>query len=268
MVNEGGPRASLGEEPGRTGLPPALYRPLSGRPIEGAMARILLVEDCPDARALVARALGPECELSSAETLEQGLRLLSARRFDLVLADLGLPDGDGFSICSRLRNDPELRPTPVVFLTASDDTDHKVTAFQLGAEDYIEKPFRAAELRARVEARLRKAEEREREEALVRVGRLRLDLARFRASVRGPEGDRPLELTPRELRILHVLAARPDRVVTRAHILEAVWSGVAVSARTVDTHVSNLRRKLGGSGVRIEGLRGVGYRLRLAPAGE
>lgn len=231
------------------------------------MARILLVEDSPDARTLVARALGPGCDLATAETVEEGLRLLAEESFDLALVDLALPDGEGFSICSRLQNDPELRSVPVIFLTASEDTDHKVTAFQLGAEDYIEKPFQPAELRARAEARLRKLEEREGQNALVRVGRLRLDLARFRASLRGAEGDRDLELTTQELRILHFLAARPDRVVTRSRILEAVWRGVAVSSRTVDTHVSNLRHKLRGSGVRIEGLRGVGYRLRLDPGG-
>lgn len=215
----------------------------------------------------MARALGTSCDLSTAETLEEGLRLLAAERFDLALVDLGLPDGEGFSICSRLQNNPELGPVPVIFLTASESTDHKVTAFRLGAEDYVEKPFQPAELRARVEARLRKVEELEGRESRLQLGRLWLDLARFRACVRGPDGDRDLELTPQELRILHFLATQPDRVVTRGRILQSVWSGVAVTARTVDTHVSNLRRKLQGSAVSIEGLRGVGYRLRLEPGG-
>jgi DNA-binding response OmpR family regulator len=221
------------------------------------MARILVVEDCPDSRALIERSLADH-ELRLADSVSAAELALGAARFELVLLDLGLPDGDGFQICQRLQQGRETRDLPVVFLTASSELRDKVLAFQLGADDYVVKPFHPAELRVRVEARLRRAR-REAANEVVEVGELRLDPERFR--VERADGAE-LDLTPRELRLLHLLARRSEQVVTRAQILECLWGGITVSARTVDTHVCNLRRKLGNSHVVIEGVRGLGYRLR------
>ena len=223
------------------------------------MARILVVEDCPDTRALVESSL-VDHELRPADSVAAAERALGTARFELVLLDLGLPDGDGFQICQRLQQGAETRDLPVVFLTASSELRDKVLAFQLGADDYVVKPFHPAELRVRVEARLRRARRRAENEVLT-LGELRLEPERFRAErADGTE----LDLTPRELRLLHLLARRREQVVSRAQILECLWGDIAVSARTVDTHVYNLRRKLGGSHVVIEGVRGLGYRLRVA----
>ena len=120
------------------------------------MARILVVEDCPDSRALVESSL-VDHELRLADSVAAAERALGAARFELVLLDLGLPDGDGFQICQRLQQGAETRDLPVVFLTASLELRDKVLAFQLGADDYVVKPFHPAELRVRVEARLRRA---------------------------------------------------------------------------------------------------------------
>ena len=225
------------------------------------MARILVVEDCPDSRALVESSL-VDHELRLADSVAAAERTLDEARFELVLLDLGLPDGDGFQICQRLQQGAETRDLPVIFLTASSELHDKVLAFQLGADDYVVKPFHPAELRVRVEARLRRAR-REAANEVLKLGELRLEPERFRAErADGAE----LDLTPRELRLLHLLARRREQVVSRAQILEGLWGDIVVSARTVDTHVYNLRRKLGSSRVVIEGVRGLGYRLRVTGA--
>ena len=225
------------------------------------MARILVVEDCPDQRALIQRSLGRDHELQTVESVAESERACAAHRFDLVLVDIGLPDGDGFAVCERLQRADDTREIPVVFLTASEELRNKVLAFQLGADDYVVKPCHAAELLARVEARLRRAAAADRS-AVLAIGDLRIDLARF--AVERGDGF-AIEMTPRELRLLHLLARRPERVVSRTQILESVWADVVVTERTVDTHVCNIRRKLGRSRVSIRGIRGVGYRLHVAP---
>ena len=223
------------------------------------MARILVVEDCPDSRALVERALGRDHELRQAESVAAAERALAASRFELVLLDLGLPDGDGFQICQRLQQATETRDLPIVFLSASDELRDKVLAFQLGAGDYVVKPFHPAELRVRVEARLRGRHDPE-HEVLV-LGDVRLEPERFRAArADGTE----LDLTPRELRLLHLLGRRREQLVSRAQILEHLWGDIVVTGHTIDTHVCNVRRKLRGSQIVIEGVRGLGYRLRVA----
>lgn len=178
---------------------------------------------------------------------------------DLVLLDVSLPDGEGYQLCSSLQGDPATQDIPIVFLTARSDTRDKVTAFRLGADDYLEKPFQPEELRARVESRIAKAVRRRRGEEVIQRGPLRIDLARHCVSTSGgPE----IELTSHELRLLHHLATHEERVLTRSQLMEAVWGDTVVLERTVDSHISNLRRKLGESGERIRSVRGVGYRFQ------
>ncbi len=232
------------------------------------MARVLVVEDCLDALALAERALGAEYEVIAAKSLADARSLAEREAFDLALVDLSLPDGSGFAFCSELRSDPTHHAVPVLFLTASNQTSDKVMAFQLGAEDYVEKPFVPRELRARVDARLRRSREQKDATATIRLGDVLLDPARFRARIGGGEAARVLEFTPHEFRVLHYLAERPGQVVSRESLLESLWRPVVVSRRTIDTHVSNLRGKLLGSRVRIEGVRGVGYRLDVGPAAQ
>lgn len=227
------------------------------------MARILIVEDCADTCALVERTLSGY-ETRCAGSAGEALRCIDARVPDLVVLDLGLPDGDGFGVLEALREAPGGAAVPVLFLSASRATRDKVAAFALGAEDYVEKPFDRAELRARVEARLRAS--RAAREEIVRVGPLCLDLGRMTVSLR--DGSDAIDLTPHEFRLLLFLGRRGDRVATRDGMLDEVWPGVAVSRRTVDTHVSNLRRKLAGTTLRIEPVRGFGYRLRFPDESE
>jgi DNA-binding response OmpR family regulator len=233
------------------------------------VARILVVEDCVDEVHLIEAALAREHEVLRAETLAHARSWLGASAVDLALVDLELPDGSGFALCTDLDGDPARRGIPVLFLTASSSVADKVTAFRLGAEDYIEKPFDPRELRARVDARLQRRAQRTEDDRTLGVGDLRLELGRFAAYLVRGDDRRSIEFTPHEFRIVCHLADRRDRVVARNAILKAVWGDVAVVARTIDTHLSNVRSKLRESSVVIESVRGVGYRLSVraeAPA--
>lgn len=230
------------------------------------MPRILVVEDCQDALELARRALAPDHDLTCACDLASARRLCELERFDLALIDLGLPDGSGLALCSELQAQAQLAELPVIVLTASDETRDKVMAFQLGADDYVAKPFRAQELRARVESKIRKHRSRSEAAVSLRIGDLTLDAARYRATIGDGLARAPVDLTPHEFRLLRHLAERPGQVVPRDQLLASLWSPVVVSPRTIDTHVSNLRCKLAPSSVRIEPVRGVGYRLEVGSA--
>jgi len=226
------------------------------------MARILVVEDSSEERHLIARALASGERLVFAASVAEGLERLRSEVFDLALLDVTLPDGDGFQLLSLLRNDERLGELPVVFLTARSATPDKVLAFSLGAEDYLEKPWDPQELRARVQARLRRLQAASEQAPVLRRGDLCLDLGSYRLFACSGDVETELELTPHEFRLLYRLASREDQVFDRAHLLEAVWGSTVVTERTVDTHVYNLRRKLGPYGRCIESVRGVGYRFR------
>lgn len=224
-----------------------------------------MVEDSADVHEQVARSLGRAYRIARAETLEEARRHLARETPDLLLLDLELPDGDGFHLCSELRGNPTLRKTPILFLSSHTAIRDKVMAFELGADDYLEKPFDAAELRARVQRWLRRQREAGPGSELVR-GPLSLDTDSFRARL----GDAELPLTPSEFRLLRVLLEEDRRAWTRRELVFVVGGGAVVTERTVDTHVCNLRRKLGPLQDCIESVRGVGYRFcaaRLPPPG-
>lgn len=225
------------------------------------MKRVLVVEDCADQRELVARALGDEYRVEMSESLREARRALGRQLPDLVLLDVSLPDGNGYRFCCELRDEPGTRALPVIFLTGHGEPVDKAMAFSLGADDYLEKPFHPLELRARMQARLRS-----REPGALRSGALEIQPETFRAFAVERGARRELDLTPREFRILHLLTSHPDRVFSRGQLLEAVWGGTQVTERTVDTHISNLRGKLGAAGRGLETLRGAGYRFRPSPA--
>lgn len=224
------------------------------------MKRVLVVEDCADQQELVARALGDEYRLAQSASLREARRALEREVPDLVLLDVSLPDGSGYRFCCELRDDPRTRALPVIFLTGRGEAVDKAMAFSLGADDYVEKPFHPLELRARMQARLRP-----RDSGVLRAGALEIHPGAYRAFAVERGVRRELDLTPREFRILHLLASHPDRVFSRGQLLAAVWGDTQVTERTVDTHISNLRSKLGAAGRGLETLRGAGYRLR-APA--
>jgi two-component system phosphate regulon response regulator PhoB len=226
------------------------------------MARILVVEDEPDIQEVLEYNLqrdGHEITLMS--TAKEGLRYARERRPDLVLLDLMLPDGSGTDLCKALRQDATLRGLKVMMLTAKGEEIDRVLGFELGADDYIVKPFSVRELLLRVQAVLRRAASDEGGDTM-QFGMLRVDRAAHRIWVEGQE----VELTALEFKLLLTLHDRRNRVQTRDALLSDVWKIDAdVTTRTVDTHVKRLREKLGNAGVYIQTVRGVGYRFAERP---
>ncbi len=226
---------------------------------------IALVEDEPDIAEVLRYNLvreGFEVEVSSRG--DHALESIRQRVPQLVLLDLMLPGLDGLELTRALKRDPLTAAVPVVMLTAKSEEVDRIVGLELGADDYIAKPFSPREVVLRVKAVLRRAKKSQAVQPAevgetLEVGKLRLDLAGHRLEV----GKAEVQLTATEFRLLHVLIERAGRVQTRARLLSDVW-GYAddVDSRTVDTHIRRLRRKLGGEADRIETVIGVGYRFR------
>jgi two-component system phosphate regulon response regulator PhoB len=183
---------------------------------------------------------------------------------DLVLLDLMLPDLSGTEVCRELRRDETMRRVPVIMLTAKDAEIDRVVGFEVGADDYVTKPFSVRELLLRVRAVLRRAKDAPAAPNAKKVefGELRVDPDAHQVWV----GEAEVILTALEFRLLSTLLDRRGRVQTRTTLLEDVWGIHAdITTRTVDTHVKRLREKLVGAGEYIETIRGVGYRLRAQP---
>lgn len=225
------------------------------------MGGVLVVEDCPDTRRLIERALGGRFPLRLCDGLRAAREALADSVPDLVLLDIGLPDGDGLALCSELRSDAATQAIPIVFLSGRQSVDTKVTAFGLGADDFVDKPFDAAELRARVAARLRRRRDLEQHGAVRVLGPLRIDRDRFKAQLVENGAERDLDLTAHELRLLATLAEAPGRVFSRSQLARVLVGDCTITERTIDTHLCNLRHKLGTQRHLIETVRGAGYRF-------
>jgi DNA-binding response OmpR family regulator len=225
-------------------------------------ARILLVDDEQALQTLLTYPLRKDgYDVVPARDGREALDRFSTERFDLVVLDIMLPKLDGVEVCRRLRSRSQV---PIIMLTAKDDEIDKVIGLEMGADDYITKPFSVREFRSRVKAALRRAEMLRgvaREEPIV-SGELRIDFERRAVEMRGE----PVRLTYVEFEILAALAASPGRVFTREALLEQVWGDSAFrDPRTVDVHIRHLREKLERDPKQPEYLftvRGVGYRFR------
>jgi two-component system phosphate regulon response regulator PhoB len=226
--------------------------------------RVLVVEDEPDIGALLAFHLEREGfqVLRSRNGLD-ALQQARSRPPDLVLLDLMLPGIDGLEVCRRLRQDPATAALPIVMLTAKGEEVDRVLGLELGADDYIVKPFSPKEVVARVRAVLRRSRLPVERETMA-IGGLVIDVARHTVQVDGA----PVPLTPKEFDLLRALAEARGRVLSRDVLLDRVWGYAAageIESRTVDVHVRRLRMKLGDAGRRIATVKGVGYRLDPEP---
>ena len=227
------------------------------------MAKILLLEDAEDSKLLVTQALkSTGAELHYARTLQEGFALLEAgNNFDLYILDVRLPDGSGIELLERLQEHEETRGRPMILLSGEGEVSTKVLAFRLGADDSLLKPINPAELRARVEAKLRK-QTQQRPGGALRRGILKLDPALLQASVEENGKFHVLELTAKEFKILFFLLQHENKALSRAEIVKAAWGdGVHLASRTVDSHICALRRKLGPAASFIESIPSLGYRF-------
>lgn len=227
--------------------------------------RILVVEDESDIAALVAYQLAHAgYQVRTATSGGEALKAIDTELPDLVVLDLMLPEIGGAEILRTLRSRKETSGTPVIILTARGDEEDRLRGFELGADDYIAKPFSPRELVMRVRAVLRRAAPESGRTGRGRVlragtGGLTIDVDANRVTVDGAD----VQLTPKEFQLLICLLERRGRTQSRRRLLESVWDTTAeIETRTIDMHVGRLRAKLGSAGEMIETVRGFGYRFR------
>lgn len=222
--------------------------------------RILIVEDDTHISKLIKYNLeksGFDCTL--AYDGQEALDLLQRSGFDLVILDIMLPKTDGLEVCRIIRQDRRLKNLPVVMLTAKGEEVDRVVGLELGADDYMVKPFSPRELVLRLKAILKRAKREPGEKETISAGELTVDIPRHTVCV----GAKKIELTAMEFKLLSLLMRRAGRIQTRDVLLSDVWGlHSGVNTRTVDTHVKRLRQKLGKSGAMIKTVIGVGYKFQ------
>ncbi|HWE94952.1 MAG TPA: response regulator transcription factor [Tepidisphaeraceae bacterium] len=223
---------------------------------------ILVIDDEKDLIDLVRYNLEKEgYDVIAASDGQAGLDVATRHRPDLVVLDLMMPGIDGLQICQRLRADQKVGRIPVIMLTAKATEADRIVGLELGADDYITKPFSPREVVARVKAVLRRASAQQEAPQVIRSGNLEIDLQGHEVTCRGQR----VTLTATEFKILQFLAGRPGRVFSRDEILDAaLGNDAAVFDRTVDVHITAIRRKLGSGADQIETVRGFGYKFRTA----
>ena len=226
--------------------------------------KILIIEDEPDIRKTLEYNISREgYDVISASSLSEGREKLESASFSLLLLDLMLPDGSGLDLCRELKQDKSLSSMPVIILTAKDDEVDKVVGFELGADDYVTKPFSVRELILRVKAVLKRGERKsDNMEVQRQFGELKIDVDSHEVFV----NDEQVSLTALEFKLLRQLVERRGRVQSRDQLLSDVWGYSSdVTTRTVDTHIKRLREKLGGMGKYVQTIRGVGYKFTRTP---
>ena len=226
--------------------------------------KILLIEDEPDIRKTLEYNISREgFDVISTSSLSDGKKQLDSSSFSLILLDLMLPDGSGLDLCREIKSDKEKLSTPIIILTAKDDEVDKVVGFELGADDYVTKPFSVRELILRIKAVLKRGERKQETlEVQRQFGELLIDVDSHEVFV----NDQAITLTALEFKLLRQLVDRRGRVQSRDQLLSDVWGYSAdVTTRTVDTHIKRLREKLGSMGKYVQTIRGVGYKFTRTP---
>jgi len=226
---------------------------------------ILVIEDEPDIRKNLEYNLGREGFIVSSEASlsDAEKKLENNNDFSLIILDLMLPDGSGLDLCKKIKGNPETESIPIIILTAKDDEVDRVVGFELGADDYVTKPFSVRELILRIKAVLKRGQKKE---DVVEVGRqfgdLSIDVESHEVHVNNDQ----IDLTALEFRLLRQLVERRGRVQSRDQLLSDVWGySSEVTTRTVDTHIKRLREKLGPMGKYVQTIRGVGYKFSRSP---
>ena len=226
---------------------------------------ILVIEDEPDIRKNLEYNLGREGFIVSSEASLNSAekKLQNNNDFSLILLDLMLPDGSGLDLCKKIKGNPETESIPIIILTAKDDEVDRVVGFELGADDYVTKPFSVRELILRIKAVLKRGQKKE---DVAEVGRQFGDLSIDIESHEVHVNNNQIDLTALEFRLLRQLVDRRGRVQSRDQLLTDVWGySPEVTTRTVDTHIKRLREKLGPMGKYVQTIRGVGYKFSRSP---
>jgi len=235
-----------------------LYHSIEDGPVS---MKVIIIEDERDLAELLAFNLEKEgWRTAIALDGRSGLELVTAELPDLVILDLMLPEMGGIEVCRHLRRQERTSAIPIIMVTAKGEEIDRVVGFEVGADDYLVKPFSTRELLLRIKAILRRASQPGQEEKLISRGELTIDPERHRVTV----GEQEINLTSTEFKLLQTLAERTGRMQGREQLLRDVW-GYSSNAdtRTVDTHITRLRNKLGDAGEMIRTVRGFGYKLEV-----
>ena len=225
--------------------------------------KILIIEDEPDIVRMLEYNLKKEgFRVVSAPDGQDGLRQARKQCPDIILLDLMLPEIDGLEVCRALRQERDTSGIPVIMLTAKGRESDKVVGLELGADDYITKPFSVGELIARIKAVLRRSRDKEKLPDIFKAGNLTIDFSKIKVSV----GNKRLELTAKEFELLSALIKAKGRVLSRDYLLDNIWgfdNALEIQSRTVDVHIQTLRKKLKQEAKRIVTVKNYGYRFEI-----
>jgi DNA-binding response OmpR family regulator len=226
------------------------------------MEKVLIIDDSKDYQLLVQTCLGTEFKVLVADSGKQGVEIARDNKPDLILLDISMGEMDGFEVCHLLKGQKETVNTPIIFLSSRSDTHSKVMGFDLGADDYIQKPFEAEELKARVRVRIKSNQTRREGIANYELEGLRIDFMGHRVYIQ----DKEIPFSALEFKLLSYFVRNPDRVLSREKILNSVWGvDTFVTDRVVDSHIRSIRKKLGAFKEHIESIYGEGYRFNPGP---
>ena len=227
--------------------------------------KVLVIEDEPDIRKTLEYNLTREgFEVYGCGSIKEAKKLIENPNFSIILLDLMLPDGSGLDLCREVKSDSTTQDIPIIILTAKDDEVDKVVGFELGADDYVTKPFSVRELILRVKAILKRNNKTVSTPLEINrnFGSLKMDIESHEVFI----DDEEVVLTALEFKLLNLLVERRGRVQTRDQLLSDVWGYSAdITTRTVDTHIKRLREKLGTMGKYVQTIRGVGYKFSRTP---
>lgn len=221
--------------------------------------KVLIIDDEPIFSNTAEKFLSETYQVITATNGKDGLDKANHELPDLILLDLNMPKMSGFEVCKALRENPNTREIPVIIASGAGDRDSRIEAYTQGADDYITKPFTNKELNAQVKSKIRRIKEARGEDQHITCGNLQIDSSRMEILVDG----KSIEASLTEFNLVRYLVLHKDRAIKREEILKEIWKGVAVSSRTIDSHVAALRKKLGAFNYDITSLYGIGYSLKI-----
>jgi DNA-binding response OmpR family regulator len=228
------------------------------------MYKILSIEDSIEVQIMIKASLSPNHTVVFATGLAQGKIELKKNNYDILVLDIGLPDGDGIRFCSELKNITEFSSLPILILTSSDNIQDKILGFSIGIEDFIVKPFNPLELKARIEARLKSISVKKESQQKINIGSFEINLSTRKIFLKMLNKIEELDFTNTEFKIFHFLARNIDTVKSREQILNEIWGeDQNFYDRTVDCHISRIRKKINKGYGNIEAVTGFGYKFIL-----